>query len=95
MLGFRHDAIFEKIGWYLSVAIDLFLMSNVRINVLAIHSSSVRIAIRVIRERDLNTFKPFVSGSVMAGKNVLGTELQECSTDPMTGFYRDGCPLND
>jgi uncharacterized protein len=24
-------------------------------------------------------------------KNVLGGELQECSTDPMTGFYRDGC----
>ncbi|MEM9419035.1 MAG: DUF2237 domain-containing protein [Planctomycetota bacterium] len=24
-------------------------------------------------------------------KNVLGTELQPCSTDPMTGFFRDGC----
>lgn len=24
-------------------------------------------------------------------KNVLGTDLQSCSTDPMTGFYRDGC----
>ena len=24
-------------------------------------------------------------------KNVLGTELQSCSTDPMTGFYRNGC----
>ncbi|TWU66057.1 hypothetical protein V7x_16140 [Crateriforma conspicua] len=24
-------------------------------------------------------------------KNVLGGELQTCSTDPMTGFYRDGC----
>lgn len=23
--------------------------------------------------------------------NVLGTELQACSTDPMTGFYRNGC----
>ena len=23
--------------------------------------------------------------------NVLGLELQECSVDPMTGFYRDGC----
>lgn len=23
--------------------------------------------------------------------NVLGTELQSCSTDPVTGFYRDGC----
>ncbi len=27
----------------------------------------------------------------MAAKNVLGTELQTCSTDPMTGFFRDGC----
>ena len=24
-------------------------------------------------------------------RNVLGEELQECGTDPMTGFYRDGC----
>src|SRR5262245_21258759 len=24
-------------------------------------------------------------------KNVLGGELQPCSTEPMTGFYRDGC----
>ncbi len=24
-------------------------------------------------------------------KNVLGTELLSCSTDPVTGFYRDGC----
>ena len=23
--------------------------------------------------------------------NVLGTELEACSTDPMTGFFRDGC----
>lgn len=23
-------------------------------------------------------------------KNILGTELQSCCTDPMTGFYRDG-----
>ena len=23
--------------------------------------------------------------------NVLGTQLQTCSTDPLTGFYRDGC----
>ena len=26
-----------------------------------------------------------------SAKNVLGTELETCSTDPMTGFYRDGC----
>ncbi|WP_298862226.1 DUF2237 domain-containing protein [uncultured Gimesia sp.] len=24
-------------------------------------------------------------------KNVLGTELEVCSMDPITGFYRDGC----
>lgn len=24
-------------------------------------------------------------------KNVLGTDLETCSTDPMTGFFRDGC----
>jgi uncharacterized protein (DUF2237 family) len=23
--------------------------------------------------------------------NVFGTELQACGTDPVTGFYRDGC----
>lgn len=27
----------------------------------------------------------------LMAKNVLGTDLQTCSTDPMTGFYRDGC----
>ncbi|HEX4726547.1 MAG TPA: DUF2237 domain-containing protein [Jatrophihabitans sp.] len=24
-------------------------------------------------------------------RNVLGEQLQQCGTDPMTGFYRDGC----
>ena len=24
-------------------------------------------------------------------KNVLGGKLESCSTDPMTGFFRDGC----
>lgn len=24
-------------------------------------------------------------------QNVLGSELQTCSLDPLTGFYRDGC----
>ena len=28
---------------------------------------------------------------VRDAQNVLGTSLQPCSTDPMTGFYRDGC----
>ena len=26
----------------------------------------------------------------MADRNVLGGELESCSTDPLTGFYRDG-----
>jgi uncharacterized protein (DUF2237 family) len=24
-------------------------------------------------------------------KNVLGSDMEPCSVDPMTGFYRDGC----
>lgn len=27
----------------------------------------------------------------MTNRNVLGGELEPCSTDPVTGFYRDGC----
>ena len=27
----------------------------------------------------------------MGERNVLGGELEECGTSPMTGFYRDGC----
>lgn len=27
----------------------------------------------------------------MTERNVLGGELEECSTAPMTGFFRDGC----
>lgn len=26
-----------------------------------------------------------------SARNVLGGPLQECGTDPVTGFYRDGC----
>jgi uncharacterized protein (DUF2237 family) len=35
-----------------------------------------------------------VWGMSVAGplpRNVLGGPLEECGTDPMTGFYRDGC----
>ncbi|MEM1055635.1 MAG: DUF2237 domain-containing protein [Bacteroidota bacterium] len=28
---------------------------------------------------------------VETATNVLGTALEECGKDPMTGFYRDGC----
>ena len=24
-------------------------------------------------------------------RNVIGTDLETCGTDPLTGFYRDGC----
>ena len=27
----------------------------------------------------------------MVERNVLGGELEECGTDPLTGFFRDGC----
>jgi uncharacterized protein (DUF2237 family) len=27
----------------------------------------------------------------MSDRNVLGSELESCSQDPLTGFYRDGC----
>jgi hypothetical protein len=27
----------------------------------------------------------------MADRNVLGGTLESCSSDPLTGFYRDGC----
>jgi uncharacterized protein len=29
--------------------------------------------------------------SGMGDRNVLGGELEPCGTDPLTGFYRDGC----
>jgi len=28
-------------------------------------------------------------------RNVLGDELEPCGTDPLTGFYRDGCCRTD
>jgi uncharacterized protein (DUF2237 family) len=31
------------------------------------------------------------NGDVAAERNVLGGELEPCGTDPVTGFYRDGC----
>jgi uncharacterized protein len=29
--------------------------------------------------------------TTVKAKNVLGSELQPCSFDPLTGFFRDGC----
>ena len=34
------------------------------------------------------------SGPLAGQRNVLGTELQPCSYDPMTGYYRSGCCEN-
>ena len=31
----------------------------------------------------------------MGAKNVLGGELETCSTRPMTGYFRDGCCKTD
>jgi uncharacterized protein len=31
------------------------------------------------------------TGAVQGETNAFGDELQNCSTDPVTGFYRDGC----
>ena len=28
-------------------------------------------------------------------KNVLGEDLEECSSDPLTGWFRDGCCNTD
>jgi len=30
-------------------------------------------------------------GVMSAERNVLGGDLETCGTDPLTGFYRDGC----
>ncbi len=32
-----------------------------------------------------------MTNTPLPSKNVLGGALASCSTDPMTGFYRDGC----
>jgi uncharacterized protein (DUF2237 family) len=34
---------------------------------------------------------PIRKSNMPRPKNVLGTELQDCSTAPLTGFFRDGC----
>ena len=33
----------------------------------------------------------FCNTESMVDRNVLGGELEPCGTDPVTGFYRDGC----
>ncbi len=33
----------------------------------------------------------FRDAGQMTERNVLGSELEPCGTDPLTGFFRDGC----
>ena len=35
--------------------------------------------------------KKHVVSSTQGPRNVLGTALRDCSHDPLTGFFRDGC----
>lgn len=43
-------------------------------------------------DRDRYRFDQMVRATLAAmASNVLGTDLQSCSLDPLTGFYRDGC----
>ena len=35
--------------------------------------------------------RPDTPSSSSSARNVLGTTLESCSTDPLTGFYRTGC----
>jgi uncharacterized protein (DUF2237 family) len=38
-----------------------------------------------------STARAMRAGSTVAELNVLGGELEPCGTDPITGFFRDGC----
>jgi uncharacterized protein (DUF2237 family) len=38
---------------------------------------------------------PIQMTTSLPAKNVLGTELQACSFDPLTGYFRDGCCHTD
>src|SRR6185312_15697764 len=42
------------------------------------------------RRAPLGRSRPRWNTAEMA-RNVLGGELEPCSSDPLTGFYRDGC----
>jgi uncharacterized protein (DUF2237 family) len=43
--------------------------------------------VRVIRRKKNHC----ICEDASMAKNVLGTELEPCSYDPLTGFYRNGC----
>jgi len=42
---------------------------------------------------DLRAYIPAMADDT--ARNVLGGPLEECGTDPMTGFFRDGCCTTD
>jgi uncharacterized protein (DUF2237 family) len=39
----------------------------------------------------LRAYSAGVDTAGMSDRNVLGGELEPCGSDPLTGFYRDGC----
>ena len=39
----------------------------------------------------MSEFRRSGAGRGSPQRNVLGTELQPCSSDPLTGYYRTGC----
>ena len=50
--------------------------------------------VTLTRQREAATARrrPRRDGDVqLSERNVLGGELEPCGTDPLTGFYRDGC----
>jgi hypothetical protein len=52
---------------------------------------------KTLRSGSDSALAPMLSAAVdailtrMPDRNVLGGELEPCGTDPLTGFYRDGC----
>jgi uncharacterized protein (DUF2237 family) len=56
--------------------------SGVLLQCLVLTQSATTIDLQFFRKEE----KPMV-----IAQNVLGTELQVCSTSPMTGYFRDGC----
>jgi uncharacterized protein (DUF2237 family) len=59
-------------------------------------SSSARLSRGSVREQllDEQPYTPAAGEAILGevpDRNVLGGELEPCGTDPLTGFYRDGC----
>src|SRR5215211_5285524 len=53
------------------------------------HQYLVSLGLRSGRQQ--STANPGQTGAVQGESNVFGGELQACGTEPVTGFYRDGC----